>query len=423
MNDDRNGEAEPRRWHSLRTFRNRAFRRLWSGIIVNGFANWMTRLTVGWFVFDQTGSALLTAVSFTMGSAPSLLVAPFGGAVTDRFDRRYVLAGAAVVKGLTTLTLAFVAIDGIESAWPVIVLLAAAGAMNSFELPSSQALIPDVVGPRDAMNGIAVCSVGLRAISAVGALAGGYLLEIYGPTTAFATAAALHWAAAMVVVRVPVPAKGSREDATGDDPAEPTMRPSVLADATEGLRIMVSLPTVRSLLIMTLLVEVMCFSYASVLPVLARDRLGLDQSDLGTLTAMAGFGSFMGALVLARLSEYGRKGIMVIVVAALYGAGVLSLGTSNLFALSLVVITLVGMMAGIFDALQWGLLQAHVPDAMRGRVLGGWMLAVGFGWIGHLELGAVSDAIGVHWALAINGTLIIAVAAVALAVASSLKRA
>ena len=80
-------------------------------------------------------------------------------------------------------------------------------------------------------------------------------------------------------------------------------------------------------------------------------------------------------------------------------------------------------MAAIFDALQWGLLQAHVPDAMRARALGGWMLATSFGWIGHLELGLVSDAIGVHWALAINGTLIIIVAAIALVMAQSLKRA
>ena len=407
-------EAEPRLWHSLRTFRNRAFRQLWSGIVVNGFANWITRLTVGWFVFDQTRSALLTAISFTMGTAPGLLVAPFGGAITDRLDRRYVLAGAAVAKGLTTLALAFVAVGGIESAWPVLALLALAGAINSFELPASQALIPDVVGPVDAMNGIAVCSVGVRALSACGALAGGFLLEVYGPTIAFATAAVLHWSAAMVLVRVPLASRNASEE---------TARPSVLADAREGLRIMASLPTVRSLLIMTLLVEVLCFSHASVLPVLARDRLGLDESDLGTLTSVAGFGSFVGALVLARLSEYRRKGLMVIGVAALYGAGVLVLGVSSLFALSIMVIAMVGMMAALFDALQWGLLQANVPDGMRGRALGGWTLAIGFGWIGHLELGIVSDLIGVQWALAINGSLIIVVASVALVVARSLKQA
>ena len=369
---------------------------------------------MGWFVFDQTDSALLTAISFTMQSAPGVLVAPFGGAIADRVDRRYVLAGATLVKGLVALGLAFVAVDGIESAWPVIALLAVAGAMNSFELPASQALIPDVIGPKGAMNGIAVCSVGLRAISACGALTGGFLLEIYGAPTAFAVAAVLHWVAAAVVIRLRVPPR----PATSDAP-----RRSVIADTKEGLRTMVSLPTVRALLVMTMLVEVLCFSYASVLPVLARDRLGLDESDLGTLTAMAGFGSFLGALCLAGLSEYRHKGLMVIGVAVLYGASILALGLSDVFVLSIVLITIVGMMAAMFDALQWGLLQANVPDAMRGRVLGGWMLAVAFGWIGHGELGLVSDAIGVHWAYVINGGLIIAVAAVALVVAKSLRRA
>ena len=401
--------------HPLRAFRNPAFRQLWAAVILNGFATWVTRLTVGWFVFDQTGSALMTAISFTMQSAPGLVVAPFGGAIADRIDRRHVLAGSALVKGLVVLALAFVAVDGIESAWAVIALLAVSGAMNSFEIPASQALIPDLVGPVDAMNGIAVCSVGLRAISACGALAGGFLLESYGPPTAFALAAVLHWLAAGVVVRIQAPAP------TLSDPDTPQR--SVIADAVEGLRTVVNLPTVRALLIMALLVEVLCFSYASVLPVLARDRLGLDESDLGTLTAMAGFGGFLGALGLTTLSEYRRKGLVLIGVAALYGLGVLTLGLSSLFALSIVVITVVGMMAALFDGLQWGLLQENVPDALRGRAMGGWVLAVGFGWIGHLELGAVSDVIGVHWALAIHGALIIVVAGVALLMAKSLKRA
>jgi MFS family permease len=407
-------DLAPQRWHSFRAFRNGTFRHLWAGIIVNGFAVWINRLTVGWFIFDQTDSALLTAVSFTMGSAPGVLFAPFGGAIADRIDRRYVLATAAVMKGLTSLCVALVAVDGIESAWPIIALLAVAGAMNSFELPSSQALIPDVTGPRDAMNGIAVCSVGLRGISAVGALTGGFLLELYGAPFAFMTAAFLHGLAAIIVIRLRVPPRPIHPD---------TPRRSVIADTKEGLRIMASLPTVRALLIMTLLVEVLCFSYASVLPVLARDRLGLDESDLGTLTAMGGFGSFLGALCLAGMSEYRRKGLMVIVIAALYGSSIVALGLSDLFMLSLVVVTIVGMMAAIFDALQWGLLQANVPDALRGRVLGGWMLAVSFGWIGHGELGIVSDAIGVHWAYAINGGLIIAVAVVALLAVKSLRRA
>lgn len=402
------------RWHALRAFRNPAYRRLWVAIIVNGFAVWVSRLTVGWFVFDETGSALLTAISFTMQSAPGIVVAPFGGAVADRIDRRYVLAVAAAIKGLAAVGLAWVAVDGMDSAWPVIALLAVAGAMTSFELPASQALIPDVVGPDDAMHGIAVSSVGLRTISAVGALTGGYLLELYGVPTALATAAVLHWIAAIVVIGVVVPARPREEQA---------QRRSVFADVREGMRIMIGLPRVRLLLVMTLLVEVLCFSHASVLPVLARERLGLDESDLGTLTAMAGFGGLLGALALTGLSEYRRKGLLLLIVSALYGAAVMWLGLSSLFAMALMIIVGVGMMAALFDGLQWGLLQANVPDVMRGRVLGGWMLAVSFGWIGHGELGLVSDAIGVEWALALNGGLMLVVAAVALVLARSLREA
>jgi len=223
------GDEPSQRWHSLRVFRNSGYRRLWAGITVNGFAIWINRVAVGWFVFDQTNSALLTAISFAMQSAPGVLVAPIGGAVADRIDRRHVLAGAALMKGMTALGLAYAAIDGIESAWIVIALQAVTGALNSFELPASQALIPDVVGPRDAMNGIAVCSVGVRAVSACGALTGGYLLELFGPPTAFVAVAVLHWVAAAIVVRVRAPKRPQ-------DPGTPTR--SVIADTKEGLRIM-----------------------------------------------------------------------------------------------------------------------------------------------------------------------------------------
>ena len=407
--------SEPaRRWRSLRTLRNRAFRRLLSAVVVNGFANWANRLTVGWFVFDQTNSAFLTAVSFTMQSAPGMAFAPLGGALSDRLDRRHVLAGAAVIKGVTAMALAWIAVGGIESVAPVIILLAVAGAMNSFEIPASQALITDLVGPEDSMNGVAVYSVGLRAVSAAGALCGGYVLEFHGAVTAFASAAVLYWISALVVLSVGAPAR-SRESNTRTT--------SVIAETLEGLRLLVSLPTVRSLLVMAVLVEVLCFSYASVLPVLARDRLGLDESDLGTLTSLAGFGGFLGAVGLTRLSEHRRKGLLVIAVAALYGASLLMLGLSSLFVLSLTVIVVVGIMAAMFDGLQWDLVQAHVPDAMRGRAVGGWTLAVSFGWIGHLELGAVSDLIGAHWAVGIHGALILIVAGVALSMAKSLKNA
>ena len=152
----------------------------------------MNRLAVGWFVLDQTDSALLTTIAYTAQSAPGLLVAPFGGAIADRVDRRKLLAGAATVESVVAAALAIVAIDGIESVWPVVMLVGLTGIVNSMKTPATQALIPDTVGVNDAMNGIAIHSVGIRGIGVLGALSSGMLLEIYGPVTVFSVASMLY---------------------------------------------------------------------------------------------------------------------------------------------------------------------------------------------------------------------------------------
>ena len=159
----------------LRAAHHKPFRQLWVATIVAGFANWMNRLAVGWFVLDQTDSALLTTITYTAQSAPGLLIAPFGGAIADRVDRRYLLACAAAVESLVAVVLAFVAVDGIESVWPVVLLVALTGTVNSLKTPATQALIPDTVGANDAMNGIAIHSVGIRGIGVLGALSSGLL--------------------------------------------------------------------------------------------------------------------------------------------------------------------------------------------------------------------------------------------------------
>lgn len=374
----------------------------------------MKRLAVGWFVLDQTDSALLTTLVYTAQSAPGILVAPFGGAIADRVHRKFLLAIAAASEGCGALGLAVMAVGGIESVWPVIVLVALTGTVNSLKTPATQALIPDAVGAKDAMNGIALYSVGLRGVGVAGALSSGIMLEVYGPVTVFGATAILYGVAAIAFSLIDVARRAV-------DPTIP--RRTVFEDTREGLRVLLSLPTVRALLFLALLIEILCFSFRSVLPVVARDRLGLDESGLGALTAMGGFGSFLGALTLVALSEYTRKGRILILIAGLYGIGILLLGASDVTWLSFAIITCVGMTAALFDALQWGLLQENVPDEMRGRAVGGWVFAVGFGWIGHLTLGAVSDTYGVQWALGINGGLAALVAIVVFATGRSLKKA
>ena len=389
------------------------FRRLFAAQLLFGFANWMNRLAVGWIVLDQTGSAFLTALSFAAQTAPGVLVAPFAGAVADRFDRRIVLGAAALGKSSVMILLAISVFFVDDVVWLMIPLVAMVGALTSFEMPSAQAMAVDIVGADQATNAIATQSAGSRAVGIIGGITGGVLLGAAGGPAVFITAAVVFGAGALVVATIGALPR----------PETAEIRRSVIGNTVDGLKAMTGIPTVRTLLILAIFIEILAFSYMSVLPVVAKERLEVGEVGLGVLSAMTGVGGLAGSIWLVMMSQYKSRGKLLLGAGFLYGVGILAFSGSGWFVLSMFIIVGIGFMASLFDALQWTLLQINVPNVMRGRAVSGWVFAIGFGWIGHLELGAVSESLGVQWALAINGVGVMIVIIVALLVAPRLRAA
>jgi len=141
------------------------------------------------------------------------------------------------------------------------------------------------------------------------------------------------------------------------------------------------------------------------------------------LTAMAAIGGLVGSVLITALSDFSRKGLLAIGIIFIYGVGLISLGISEIFPVSLLIVSVVGIMASSFDALQWTLLMANVPDDMRGRAMGGWIFAIGFGWAGSLELGLIAEVYSVSWALSVNGIGLLILGVAALMFAGRLRRA
>ena len=138
---------------------------------------------------------------------------------------------------------------------------------------------------------------------------------------------------------------------------------------------------------------------------------------------MAGVGSVLGSLLLMALGNFQRKGLLLILIALFYGTFLATFSASGSYVVALVLLVGVGASAAAFDAMQWTLLQLNVPDEMRGRAIGAWAFAIGFGWIGHLGLGAIGELVGVQWALAGAGIMVVTTGLVALAFAPGLRRA
>ena len=397
---------------ALRALREPAFRRLWTASVLVAFSTWMERVAIGWLVLDATGSVFLAALSFALRKAPNLLLGLLAGAMADRVERRRLLMAVYLGRAAVFVGIGGVVAGELRSIWPLLLLVVLSASTHTFEMPATQALIGDIVGLRQAASAVGLHALGVRSVGLLGALSAGLLLESVGPAPLF-FGGALFLAVATAVVRsVRSVGRGSR-----------VARRSVLRDALDGVRTMARIPVVAMLLGLTLVVEIFAFSYQSLLPAVAKDVLLVGAAGLGTLTLAIGVGSIGGSAAVTMLGHRRRRGALLLGITFVYGALLLAFAATDRFALALVVGAGLGAMAAMFDALQWVLLQVHVPDQMRGRVLGGWMWAIGFGWIGPIALGGIAQMAGVPWALATGGSAVVVLAlAVAVAV-PALRRA
>jgi hypothetical protein len=170
--------------------------------------------------------------------------------------------------------------------------------------------------------------------------------------------------------------------------------------------------TLATLVGFTALAEVLGFSHQAALPNLSRDLLDVGPEGLGMLSAAGSVGGIITVALTSLRGEPSHKGRMFLVVLMLFGASLIVLGNGSSLAVAIVAIACVSGMAGLTDVLSQSLVQSAVPNELRGRAMGSWVLAIGFGPIGHVQVGILIALFGVTAALSINGALLALLAAV-----------
>jgi len=373
------------------------FRRIWLASVIFSLGNWGERLATGWVVLNETEDVFLAAATFAVRQAPQLIFAPIGGAVADRFSRGKIMLVVGIYKALILTALAVIAANGLEPLWLVFVILGFSGVGQSFELPAVQGMVSSSVPRAFRMNAVAVQSTGMRAVGALGALAAGFAISSLGVPVTFLASGSTFVAGGILALFAN----------RGLQTRSIAKTESVVRDVIDGLKLMSTLPIVRMILITAVFVEIFGFAYGAVMPAVAKNALYVDSEGLGTLTMMAGIGSVIGSVFLMALGNFRRKGLLLIGIAIAYGTFLATFSAPGSYAAALVLIMGVGASAAAFDAMQWTLLQLNVPDDMRGRAVGAWVFAIGFGWIGHLGMGAAAEVVGVQTALAGAGIIVV----------------
>ena len=380
------------------SFRYRDFRYLWLSTTVQSVGMGMEFVALGWLVLDLTNSPFMVGVASAARMAPFFFLGLVSGAVADRVDRRvfirWITLAGALIASLTAVPLFL----GYGHVWPVIVLTVAMGCVWAFTLTLRQAYTYDIVGPESALNGMSLTALSNRIGGVAGALVAGAIIEIAGIGVQYlaiglsyaASAVILLWAreAGQAAVRTPQ---------------------SVLQNLKGYIEIISTNRTLLTLMILAAITEIFGFTHQSLLPVFARDELGVGSVGLGIMSSFRQGGGIIGLLILANLSSSRRKGWMIFIIAGMFGLGEMAFFLGGGFIYFVLVLALINASAAAVDTLYKTLMQEVVPNEQRGRAMGSWVLSIGVAPAGHMGVGALASSFGATRALLINGTVLLAV--------------
>jgi MFS family permease len=377
----------------LRALRHRNFQLFFSGQLISLIGTWMDNIAEAWLVYRLTGSSLLLGTVAFAGQIPVFLLAPIGGMVADRWNRRRVVIATQASSMMLAGILAVLTLTRRVTVWEVVVLAALMGAVNAFDIPARQAFLVDMVGREDLMNGIALNSSMFNGARVIGPSIAGILVASIGEGWCFAANSISYIAVIIGLLLMHV----------NRAPVE-TLRVSPFEHIVEGFRFVWNTGPIRALLLLLGLVSLVAMPYSVLMPIFAAKILHGNARTLGVLMGATGVGALGGALTLA--SRTGVKGLgrWVAVACASFGTFLILFSLSRWYLLSVALLVPVGFAMMVQMASSNTLIQAMVPDRLRGRAMAVYsMMFMGMAPMGALLSGWSADHLGAQWTLAIGG--------------------
>jgi MFS family permease len=367
-----------------RALRHRNFQLFFSGQLISLVGTWMQTVAQSWLVYKLTGSGLkLGAVGFA-SQIPVFLFAPLGGITADRSNRQRVVIATQAASMILALVLAALTLTHRITVKEIFVLAALLGVVNAFDIPGRQAFLVDMVGKEDLMNAIALNSAIFNGARIIGPAIAGIMVASIGEGWCFFVNAVSYIAViiGLLMMRVEAPRKLA---AHGPH----------LQHIVEGFRFVKRTGPILTLLLLLGLVSLVAMPYSVLMPVFADRILHGGARGLGVLMGATGIGALLGALTLASRSGLRGLGLWIAWSCGGFGAFLILFSWSRYFWLSTALLVPVGFCMMLEMSASNTLIQAIVPDELRGRVMAVYsMMFMGMAPFGALVAGALADRIG-----------------------------
>jgi MFS family permease len=376
---------------------HRDYRLLWSGQVVTGMGNQITRIALPYQVFVLTHSVAAVGVLTLVQLVPILAFSLGAGSVADAVDRRRLLVATQLGMAASSLALVWLALQPVPPLAALLAVAFVAAGIGSVDQPARSSSIPRLVSPERLPAAIALNQLSFQAALIVGPAVGGLLIATVGLPGAYAVDVAT-FAGSLTALAMIGPLA----------PLATATRPG-LAAIREGLVFAMR----RRVILSTFAIDLAAMIFGmpmALFPALAIDVFGTGAVGVGLMAAAPGFGAFAGALVSGWVSRVERPGRATAWAVVAWGVAIVGFGLATFsFLLALLFLAIAGaadMLSAVFRAT---IVQLETPDELRGRVTSIHMLVVTSGpRLGDMEAAAVGALAGPQFAVVSGGLLCIA---------------
>ncbi|MBI2885626.1 MAG: MFS transporter [Chloroflexi bacterium] len=373
------------------------YRWLWSGQLAASVGRSMRSYLRLYLVYELTGSAVWLGIVQGSLALPFLFLTFWGGVLADRMDRRRLLVVTEIMLVVLWALVSTLIVAGLINEWWLAGAAVISGTVQSFSRPARQALVPNVVSRPNLANAVALESTAQSGGTLAGPAIGGVLASI-----AFIDIGGAFWVTTALQGYTVVSILMMQWQFQGEMPAR---RQSAGRSFLEGLGHMRSDVLILGLVMMGAAGSLFAGSYHSLLPVFAKDVLHVGRQELGLMVSTAGVGAITGGLFTASLSHVKRRGLLLAVGGLGYAATLFFFALSTHYALTIVLLLVVGTLSMTYNTINNTILQLIAPEAMRGRIMGARTFVFGLAPFGLIPLTALAQATSAPFAVGLGATL------------------
>lgn len=384
-----------RNFKSLRHYNYRVY---WISQLISVTGTWMQNVALAWLVVTMTGSAVALGTTTALQFLPILLLSLFAGVFIDRWPKLNIILTTQSIAAAQALLLYVLVATKSITLWEIYALSFLLGMVNAFDQPGRQAFVAEMVPDEDVGNAVALNSLLFNAARTVGPAVAGITIAELGVAPSFLVNAITYLAiiSALLMMR-------RDELRTLKSKVQSTVREGI----REGVSFAVNEPSIASVLIVLIFVGMFGYNFITILPLLVKFVLKGGPEMFGALTAALGIGSMLGALFVAGRQKPTRK--FIYTFALVFGLTDIGISFSRSYALTVVLLLVLGLASIAYIASTNTSLQINSPMHLRGRVMGLYVVIfAGSTPIGALFTGFMADWIGTAHMILVEGLLCLA---------------